>query len=415
MATNYPGALDSYTNPTSTDTLDSATVPHATQHTNLNDAVVAVETALGTNLSKVAALAVANTFTQPQTANSFIVTSSTVPTNGIYLPATDTLGLSTASTVRLRIDSSGNIGIGNVPLATAVIRLAKSVTGGTSAFTIYNAGTVQSDVTSDATYYRTNVGTAATTFTLSNLYHYDASQGTIGAGSTVTNQTGFVVQSSLIGATNNFGFSGKLAAATGSWNVYMNGTAANYFAGQTTVGSTSLTLGSGSVAQQFGVVAGAATTVGQVIRGAASQTANLQEWQNSAGTVFINVSSAGDLSANAGLSQAARFRYFDGPSINGAYIDTILATGTLGVVARSTSAVTFVVKGAASQTANLQQWQNSSATVLTAVTSAGTINFASGNTAATATAGAITAPALVTGYITMQIAGTTVKIPYYSN
>jgi hypothetical protein len=48
MATNYPGSLDTFTNPTATDTLDSSSVPHAGQHDNLNDAVLAVETELGT-------------------------------------------------------------------------------------------------------------------------------------------------------------------------------------------------------------------------------------------------------------------------------------------------------------------------------------------------------------------------------
>ena len=49
MATNYPSSLDSFTNPTATDTLDSATVPHAAQHTDINDAVEAIEAELGTN------------------------------------------------------------------------------------------------------------------------------------------------------------------------------------------------------------------------------------------------------------------------------------------------------------------------------------------------------------------------------
>ena len=46
MATNFPTSLDTFVNPASTDTLDSATVPHAAQHDNINDAVLAVETAL---------------------------------------------------------------------------------------------------------------------------------------------------------------------------------------------------------------------------------------------------------------------------------------------------------------------------------------------------------------------------------
>jgi hypothetical protein len=46
------------------------------------------------------------------TAASFIPTSSSAPTNGLYLPAANTLSLSTNSTERMRIDSSGNVGIG---------------------------------------------------------------------------------------------------------------------------------------------------------------------------------------------------------------------------------------------------------------------------------------------------------------
>ena len=49
MATSYPNALDNFTNPTSTDTLNSATVPHADQHANTNDAIEAIQAELGLN------------------------------------------------------------------------------------------------------------------------------------------------------------------------------------------------------------------------------------------------------------------------------------------------------------------------------------------------------------------------------
>ena len=49
MASSYPGALDALTNPTASDTLDSATVPHHTQHSNANDAIEAIESTLGVN------------------------------------------------------------------------------------------------------------------------------------------------------------------------------------------------------------------------------------------------------------------------------------------------------------------------------------------------------------------------------
>ena len=48
MATNYPNTLDNFINPSPTDSLNSGLVPHAEQHANLNDALEAVQTVLGT-------------------------------------------------------------------------------------------------------------------------------------------------------------------------------------------------------------------------------------------------------------------------------------------------------------------------------------------------------------------------------
>lgn len=49
MATNYPNSLDVLINPTVGDTLNSTTVPHHLQHSNINDAMEAVQTTLGIN------------------------------------------------------------------------------------------------------------------------------------------------------------------------------------------------------------------------------------------------------------------------------------------------------------------------------------------------------------------------------
>lgn len=47
MPTNYPASLDSFTNPTAADPPNSPS--HAGQHANINDAMEAVQTVLGTN------------------------------------------------------------------------------------------------------------------------------------------------------------------------------------------------------------------------------------------------------------------------------------------------------------------------------------------------------------------------------
>jgi hypothetical protein len=59
MSTVYPNSLDSFTNPTGTDQLNSLTVPHANQHANANDAIEAIEAELGIAPSGVHATVVA--------------------------------------------------------------------------------------------------------------------------------------------------------------------------------------------------------------------------------------------------------------------------------------------------------------------------------------------------------------------
>ena len=53
MASNFPTSLDTFTNPSSTDAMDSVSVPHATQHSDLNDAVEALEAKVGADSSAV--------------------------------------------------------------------------------------------------------------------------------------------------------------------------------------------------------------------------------------------------------------------------------------------------------------------------------------------------------------------------
>jgi hypothetical protein len=134
-------------------------------------------------------------------------------------------------TDRMRIRSDGNIGIGGTGSSNVTLHNLKEITGGVQAYANFTQNTVQSDVTSNAWGHRTTISTAAAAFTLSDLRHYDATQSTIGAGSAVTNQYGFFATASLSGATNNYGFYGAIASATGDYNFYAAGTAPNYFAG----------------------------------------------------------------------------------------------------------------------------------------------------------------------------------------
>ena len=172
------------------------------------------------------------------------------------------------------------------------------------------------------------------------------------------------------------------------------------------------------------------TTGGKlVVQGWASQTANLQEWQDSAGTVLTKVDSSGNLTVqhtgNASLtlystnSTGTQLNFGNGGSNAQLSVDPVgggiryflsgsekarlnttgtfqinSATNTVGTVEKfrvntpttvdnaanailSTSATTskgLVIQGIASQAANLQEWQDSTGAILASVSAAG--NFA---------------------------------------
>jgi hypothetical protein len=133
---------------------------------------------------------------------------------------------------------AGAVGIGDTALTGYTIKVSRSITGATNAVGMQTLSTIQSDVTSSALIFGSKPSTAAAAFTLGTLYHFIAEQGTVGAGSTVTNQYGFLANSSLTGAANNYGFFSNIASGSGRYNFYAAGTAANYFAGDVTVAST---------------------------------------------------------------------------------------------------------------------------------------------------------------------------------
>jgi hypothetical protein len=141
---------------------------------------------------------------------------------------------------RMRIGSTGNIGIGTAGTEPFTIRNLRAFSGATTAYGISQGGEIQSAVTASAYMNHTAPTTQATSFVLTNVYHYSANSLSIGAGSSVTNQYGFSAQSGLTTATNNYGFHSNIASGTGRWNFYAAGTADNYFGGNVGIGTSSL-------------------------------------------------------------------------------------------------------------------------------------------------------------------------------
>jgi hypothetical protein len=140
----------------------------------------------------------------------------------------------------LKLSSDKNFGLGSTSAAVNMYNTAP-ITGATIAYGQFIQATIQPDVTSSGIglrYQLATAGNGGTPYTISNITYNYVTQSTFNADSTVTNQQGYFVDSTMIGATNNYGFRGSLAAATGVWNLFMGGTAQNALAGFLRVGST---------------------------------------------------------------------------------------------------------------------------------------------------------------------------------
>lgn len=187
-----------------------------------------------------------------------VIAESSSPDTAMLFGTSDN-SASTLAVERMRLNSLGSLGLGTTSLTGYSMRNSKSLTGSTFSIGLMVDGMVMSDNISSS-YYRTTAATQNSSFT-TDLAHYSANQGTFGASSTVDDQWGFLSETNLIGATNNFAFcatntagvtSGKIAygfysginIATGggtAYALYCGGTAPSIFLGRMAIGGTTVT------------------------------------------------------------------------------------------------------------------------------------------------------------------------------
>ena len=182
---------------------------------------------------------------------------------------------------------AGSLGIGTTSLTGINLRNNKTITGGGSGFSYSHLsdGVVQSDVIGAAWYFRTIANTQATTFTVPEIRHFNASQNPFGAGSTVTAQTAFYADNTLTGGVSNYGFRGAIASGTNRWNVFMDGTAQNHFRGNVGIG-----VGKGVPAVELDVAGTIATTNFRMTSGAAVGRVLQSDASGNASWVTLNTS-----------------------------------------------------------------------------------------------------------------------------
>ena len=256
-----------------------------------------------------------------------------------YTAPSGTAGNAITFTQAMTLNASGSLGIGTTSLTGITLAVGKTITGAITSYGVLNNGTIQSDVTNAAIGYQTSLSTQAAAFTLTNLTHFAASQATIGATSVVTSQYGFVANSNLTGATNNYGFYGNIASGTSRYNLYMNGTADNYLAGNVGIGKNTPT----TKLEVAGAVANALIRINRTdnaaARGALQWTGNddVVDWQ-----IGTNMVASGGLEFSTAAASGL--------------LMTLDTTGNLGIgtSSPSTYGAKLAVYSAASSVANIQ-------------------------------------------------------------
>ena len=390
MATNFPTSLDSLTNPATTDQLNSPS--HAAQHANANDAIEQLQAKVGVDGSTVTtshAYKIAQLESDIQnSAGDFIPLSVLgqpsgpaelnpdgnliVPENKIIIEG------ATADAHELTIqapDVTSDITV-NLPNAAGTLALTSDIT--TAVNNLVNSAPTTLDTLNELATALGNDANFATT-TATSIGNKVSKAG----GDTITSSTASTVPLVLKGAASQTAnlqewqdSAGNLLGRITSTGVTSFYGGSNIFPGDVRAGTSSYLTAALSVSARI------ATESGLVVRGAVSQTANLTEWQNSAGTVLANVSPAGKIAMKHinGISGDMLSLGSNGASdILVVGYDNISAVtyinggsyGPIQVQLNSAANGKFVIKGAASQTANLQEWQNSAGTALALVDSTG--------------------------------------------
>jgi hypothetical protein len=187
--------------------------------------------------------------TQTGTGNAFVVEDSTTPDNSPFV-----------------IDNTGRVGIGGTINTSSLLSLRGTFP--TDSVTTSTAAVIQGNISNTVTGTYNGVlgipSTAAGT-TLTTFRGFSSAFQTLGASSTISVMQGYFADASLVAATNNYGFYSNIPAGTGRWNFFANGSADNFFAGNTYTASGTTTMTSGFF--HIPAAAGAPTGVPTAVTG----------------------------------------------------------------------------------------------------------------------------------------------------
>lgn len=144
-----------------------------------------------------------------------------------------TLGDATTDTVTV----NGYMGVGGAPLGSVGVYSRGSALTGANQYAFRAGLTGTSAATGSIRGYYAALSTEAAAFTTGAVVGFQVDDAIKGAGSTITDQHGLYVANQTQG-TNNYGITSLVSSGANKWNIYASGTAANYFAGNVLLNTT---------------------------------------------------------------------------------------------------------------------------------------------------------------------------------
>ncbi|HEY4964739.1 MAG TPA: hypothetical protein VIH90_08695, partial [Candidatus Saccharimonadales bacterium] len=197
-------------------------------------------------------------------------------------------------------NGSGNVQIGNSTYSSPIALLA---VGTANQLTITNSGALTTSGAIQGLSYDANT---ATGLTIGGTNATSVTIGQIGVGTTAA---GSLTVGSIGTAANNFNLCSSAGLIASCSNTYVQSNPTSTQTGNINLQSA------------------AAGTVGQIIMGASSQSADLFDLENSSGTILASVNSSGGLTLG-NSSTAGKLVLGDGATSNKLTIDTTALTGT---------------------------------------------------------------------------------------
>lgn len=160
---------------------------------------------------------------------------------GLFSAAANVIGFATDGALKFQVNATPGVHIGD-----SALDAASSSVGAYNRSRLVSATTTQYGLFENTRFSLNATGAAYGAYVASRFedgayttvayYGTRITNPTLGAGQSLTNQVGLYVDALTAGATTRYGIRSLTAAASGAWNLYIDGDAQNYLAGRLGIG-----------------------------------------------------------------------------------------------------------------------------------------------------------------------------------